>query len=304
MKRIVSLILALVIVMSLAPVAFAATEIYSSVTPADGTGTAALRVLPGDSYPVVLDVAKDSKIKVVYKGTIWHKVQVVSGGKVGWMRDEDITMGNRGISAVDIKSRTERYAYINVNNNDYASLRWGPETYYYEIAQLRNGTPLWTFESVGSWYRVRTMDGRIGYVHNSLIKTTKDLIVIPENTYGYVQVSGGSARFYTSLPAGNNTQKSLRSGDVVKVLAKENSYYYIETNDGRLGYIHYDLISMGGVNSPRYNTNLYYDASTYSGVIRQTAAGEMLKVLATDGYFSHVEYGEHVGYILNSDMVY
>ncbi|MBR3928357.1 MAG: SH3 domain-containing protein [Clostridia bacterium] len=312
MKKLLSLVLVLVTLFALtASAQVPDPTIYAKVTPAtDEYGDTPKQIdvyqLPGEYRPVIGNIDAGAMVFVTFEGSTWHKVKMVSGDVSGWVRDMDISFTTRGYSAAN-HGCTLRSAATIQSSDGYASLRWGPDTYYDEIDRLPNGRYVWKYETEGKWTRVLLEDGRSGYVYSSLLKKTDRLVIWPQGLKAYVQVTGNTAAAKKGPSYSSGNLRALRSGDVIEIISQNGSFYeFIHPVTGETAYISYDIVSPESLNEIATSSALYYDHPlTYAcDVITKLSAGTKLKVMASDGYVSYVKYADGEGYVYDYTLKY
>ena len=124
--------------------------------------------------------------------------------------------------------------------------------------------------------------------------------------YGYVQVTGGTANFRADSNYSAKVTGNLSNGSVIELLGEKNSFFYFYSpSHNKYGYISIDIVSPEGLNRVAYATPLYYDNPEIcqADVLWQLEPGRVLKVLASDGYVSRVQYDSIIGYVANKDLV-
>ena len=308
MKRVLALVLAVALLLGMAAFADDAPEtvIYAHVVSKEN-GKTPLYQLPGEYRTVLEQIANNTQITVIFEGSTWHKVRVTSSGKEGWMKADEVAITTRGTSALNYSSTLTGAKQIR-SSDGWAALRWGPGTEYDVIDQLPVGRYCWTFETVDGWTRILLEDGRIGYVSaNLLTGGVTRLTEWPTGLCGYVQVSGNSANFRDAASYSSNVIGQLYSGDVVEILGEYNYFLYVyDAARNRYGYISDDIISPEGINRVAYSAYLYYDNpyNYVTDVLWSAPVGQTVKVLATDGYVSRIQYGDVVAYIEDCYLAY
>lgn len=262
--------------------------------------------LPGEYRNIITTLKHDTQLHILFEGSTWHKVQVANGKDVGWMKASEIRVTSRGVSAINYGCTLGRACTAKSGGDN--ALRWGPGKMYDAMDSLPAGRYMWVFETVDGWSRVLLEDGRIGYILSSQTQSAKRLDEWPAGLKGYVQVSGNSANFRDAPNYSSKVIGQLYTGDVVEILGEKNYFYQVyDARKDRTGYLSIDIISPESLNETKRNTQVYYDnPDQYSpvDVIRGIEAGEKVKVLATDGYYSRIECGELVGYVNSYDLKY
>ena len=308
MKKLLSLLLVLACLFSVA--AFAekpAPTVYSQVRPADPTMTTAnVYRLPGEYYEVVASIKKDTYMFITFEGSTWHQVKEVYGNTTGWMKAEDLKITTRGYSAANYGC-TLGSAYVVKSSDGDAALRWGPGTYYDAIDNLPNGRYVWKYETEGNWTRVLLEDGRSGYISTSLLKKTDKIREWPGGLFAYVQVTGSSAVYRNNYGFSSKVVGSLRNGDVIEIIDEyQNFYHFYNPATDLEGYISNDVVSPESLNKIVTVSTLYYDhpVNHDTDAIWDISAGTTIKVLASDGYVSRIQYAGGEGYVYDYTLKY
>ncbi len=306
MKRSLILIcLAFLIVCTCAAENAVSQVIYGKISSTNGA-TTPMYQLPNDERPVSKTLSSGTTIMIRFEGTAWHKIAVVNTGDEGWVRSEEITITSRGYSALTYGANVSSAKTIE-SSDGYAALRWGPGFEYDVMDNLPTGRYCWQFERVGDWTRILLEDGRIGYVHYSLLRNTSKLTSWSDLIYGYVQVTGNTANFRSAPNYSSKVIGNLSSGSIIELLGESGGFYYFYSQgQNKYGYISIDVVSPEGLNRTAQYTQLYYDNPyTYAtaDILWELSPGKVLKILANDGYISRVQYDNVIGYVYNSALV-
>ncbi len=277
-------------------------EVLYAKTVAPNGGSVNLYRLPGEYRPVVTSFADGTTLIVLFQGSSWHKVSSINGDQVGWVKASELKLGTRGISAVNYGGALGAAKYIQ-SSDGYAALRWGPGFEYDIMENLSAGSVCWQFEKSGDWVRVITGTGHIGYVYSTLLRNTT--ASFPGGLYGYVQVAGNSAIYRQTASYSGKALGTLPSGEIVEILGESGEFWYFYSASRNLyAYIAKDIVSPEGINRVRTATTLYYD-NPYrymTDVLWDLPSGQVVKVLATDGYISRVQYEDIIGYVVSSTL--
>ena len=225
---------------------------------------------------------------------------------MGWLKASDMSITTRGYSALTYGSNITGTKSVISQSGQAAALRWGPGQEYDVMTELPVNTVVWVFDTSGDWTRVLLNDGRIGYVHTTLLRTYNSKVTFPDNLYGYVQVTGNSAIYRNGPSYSSKSLGTLSSGDVVQIKA-DNTYFWYFFNPAKnsYAYISRDILSPEGINRTAVQTSLYYDNPYLyvTDVLRTLQPGQVVKVLANDGYISRVQFDTVIGYVVNDTLV-
>lgn len=308
MKKFLALVLALVLILSCFAIAEETTSdsvIYAKVK-SKQNGKTPLYKLPGEYRPIITNVSNGTQIIVLFEGTVWHKVKLNNTETEGWMKADEVAITTRGLSALNLGSTINGAKTVR-SNNGYGQLYWGPDTYYDVMDDLPNGRYVWVFETLGNWCRVLLEDGRIGYMQLNQLTGSSLIKEWPAGLYGYVQVSGDSANFRSDSNYNSKVLGQCYSGDVVEIIGEYNYFLKVfDTKRNREGFLSVDIISPEGLNRIAIPTEIYYDdPSRYQAdVLWNGTVGQTVKILATDGYVSRIEYDDVTGYIYDFALAY
>ncbi len=127
-------------------------------------------------------------------------------------------------------------------------LRDGASTDANTISAYYTGTTVTILGGSGSWYHVRTPDGKTGYMHSGYLTITGSITggQLDENTAAVVKSANGKA---VRLRSGPSTQypiiASYKVGTPLTVLTTGDTWSKIRIN-GRTGYMMNEFISVSG----------------------------------------------------------
>jgi N-acetylmuramoyl-L-alanine amidase len=133
---------------------------------------------PGTDYAVAGTLYSDSEVDILESSGEWSKIQYKQ--LTGWVFND----------LLDIE-RTEIYLEV---IKDLVNLRSGPDTSYSLVGQVKRGDLLDLVNVQGEWYRVKTQQGTLCYVHSSLVADKNK----PVETFNPVTPPPPPARVSTS----------------------------------------------------------------------------------------------------------
>ena len=116
-----------------------------------------LRETPDTSSKVLSQLKKGNQLNVLENSNGWFKV--TSEDLTGWV-------SGSYVKKIEEQTVTVQYGKITGNN---VNLRKGPGTGYGVISQMNKGDVLTVTEPSGSWYKVKTSGGTVGWVSSSYI---------------------------------------------------------------------------------------------------------------------------------------
>jgi len=143
----------------------------------------------------------------------------------------------------------DQYATATVKGG-WLRLRDGASADANTISAYYTGTTVTILRGSGSWYHVRTPDGKTGYMHSGYLTITGSITggQLAENTAAVVKSANGKA---VRLRSGPSTQypiiASYKVGTPLTVLTTGDTWSKIRIN-GRTGYMMNDFISASGSN--------------------------------------------------------
>ena len=119
-----------------------------------------------------------------------------------------------------------------INVNTAVNFRSGPGTNYELIGTVAKGTVCDVLSKNGSWYQVRTPQGKVGYILDSYLKIEtaplKTATVINAGTG--LNLRTGEGTNYPSLG-------KIPNGSVVTILSENGEWDFIRTASGQEAYV-------------------------------------------------------------------
>ena len=192
-----------------------------------------LREEPSLSGTILTSYKPGTQVTVLQKGHSWSRVQV--DGKVGFMSTAYLNFGGSQNTSV-----AGKVAVVNnpkatqvLNLRETASLDARVLSYY------RNGAKVTILSSTGAWYKVKTADGKVGYMMAKYLKVTSEAGDTTQTPYTakLININGGSVVNFRKAPGMNTTViRTYPVGTEVKVLEKGENWSKVEI-DGVTGYV-------------------------------------------------------------------
>ena len=226
MKRKISLLIALCLILS----AFASFALADTVTgyiktPASD-GSVNIRSQGSAKYPIIGWVKNGAQVEILYQGNYWHKVRVLSSGKVGWVYAQYVQITSYSPDPAPyvptdgtMATVTTKYAGSVVN------LRTGPGTEYAVVSGARSGASLTVLASQGNWYQV--------YVPSRGVTAwiSRNYVSLGLNAYatGDVNLRTGPGTEYARISV-------IKKGVPLNVLSQGSNWSQVYCN-GQTGYI-------------------------------------------------------------------
>ena len=123
--------------------------------------------------------------------------------------------------------------------------------------------------------------------------------------YGYV--TGGWLRLRSAASFDSSTISSYYTGTQVKILGSTGNWYQVEAPDGNTGYMYASYISFSGgstgtayvTSTNGYGVRMRSGPGTGYGVVGVYSVGTAVSVLQTGTYWSKIQIGSRVGYMMN-----
>ncbi len=194
-------------------------------------------------------------------------------------------------------------------------LRKGAGTNYGTNGYVKNGDTISVLSQGSVWSKIRTWDGKEGYIKNLYISglDSSSSLYSDGTTYYGTRVSGKVTTKYASstvnLRAGASTSTKsmgkLASGTVVTILGENGSWYLVVTSDGTQGYMSKSLITKQASTSSTTTAkvtgsvvNMRKGPGTSYGIITCLSKGTKVTVLAkTNSKWWKVKYSSYTGYM-------
>ena len=192
-----------------------------------------LREEPSLSGTILTSYKPGTQVTVLQKGHSWSRVQV--DGKMGFMSTAYLNFGGSQNTSV-----AGKVAVVNnpkatqvLNLRETASLDARVLSYY------RNGAKVTILSSTGAWYKVKTADGKVGYMMAKYLKVTSEAGDTTQTPYTakLININGGSVVNFRKAP-GMKTEiiRTYPVGTEVKVLEKGENWSKVEINNV-VGYV-------------------------------------------------------------------
>lgn len=196
-----------------------------------------LREEPSLSGLILTSYKPGTQVTVLQKGHTWSRVQV--DGKVGFMSTAYLNFGGGGSSG-NQGTHVGKVAVVNnpkatqvLNLRETASLDARVLSYY------RNGAKVTILSNNGTWYKVKTADGKVGYMMSKYLKVTNEAGGTTQTPYTakLININGGSVVNFRKAP-GMKTEiiRTYPVGTEVKVLEKGENWSKVEINNV-VGYV-------------------------------------------------------------------
>lgn len=173
------------------------------------------------------------------------------------------------------------------------NFRSGPGTNYPVITGLKEGTTVTYLEYRDSWWRVKTTDGRIGYVDR------KYLAPISADKEGKYFVTASSLRVRKSPTTSSSTLGTVAKGTMLTITQLNGDWGYVSSGAGVKGWVALKYVSStrptGSSSSNSYTVtadtlNVRAGGSTSYERIDALKYGANVTVTRTSGSWGRISY--------------
>ena len=198
-------------------------------------------------------------------------------------------------------------------------LRSGPGKEYKDVGTVHNGDYIEVLDSGKTWAKVKTSDGKTGYIKRLYINDTDSKYAAGTSYYSDRYTVYTTANVNLRYGASTDTKPitTLNKGTKLTVLGKNGGFYLVVTGDGTQGYVSTSYVSKSGSSSSGSSssgnsqsswtktvTASYVNVRAGGGmsykVLRVLPRGTVVTVLNVGNYWTRIQYGSTVGWIKNS----
>lgn len=230
MKRKLSFLLVLCLLLTAIPSIASADVLYGSIKTPAADGSVNIRSEAGVTKPIIGWAKNGAAVEILYRGNSWHKVMVVSSGKVGWVYGRYVkinssTASSGGVSS-DSSSVSGNVASVMTKYpSSTVNIRAGAGTGYAVLAEVRRGTRMSVLGSSDNWYQVYVPSkGVTGYISKNY------------TSLGLAAKTTGNVNFRTGAGTGYSRIGTIGKGSSVTVLNRGESWSQVSYG-GKMGYI-------------------------------------------------------------------
>ena len=293
MKKIVSILLAVLLMMSALPVTALAATKYTVYISSTGSGTMNLRAGPGKDYDVKGYVHHGDKVTRLDVDGIWSKVKT-SSGKTGWIK----TMYIDGTT----KDLGTGYKYIDADGNS-VNVRTGAGTGYAAKGKAYDGAKVKVLNTEGSWARITVQSsGLTGWVMTKYLSDNSSGGSggggSTSSTYNVYHVTSSTLNVRSGAGTGYSTKATLYKNRAFKVTGSSGNWYKIQTFSGVTGWVSKTYSASGATATVTAGSlNMRVKASASAGIVRTLSYGAKVSVSSVTGNWAKVTYGGTTGYV-------
>lgn len=196
-----------------------------------------IRSGPGTSYNVIAKLKKGDSVSILESKNGWHKINI-SGNKTGWVSGDYIKISenvensnDNSTSIVTNETGTVTATVLNV--------RSGAGTSYSIVTKINKGNKVNIIESKNGWYKIKTSNGKIGWVSGDYIKidnvsnTTSPKVKVVTATV--LNIRSGAGTNYSIVT-------KVNKGDKLTILESRNGWSKVKTANGKTGWASNDYL--------------------------------------------------------------
>lgn len=226
-----------------------------------------LRAEPSTESEAVGDVRLNDKVYQISTDGIWSKVELANGD-TGYLRNDLLTTVKPEAPPQEAEPPTApaatEYRDTNVSvyvTVSYANLREKDSTDSSVVGYAVLDEKLTQLSTNGSWSKIKNSDGRIAYISNGIISTTapgseETATEQPKEEEAFKDIN---KKAWVGVHTANVRQEPNTVSSIVTKLGYAESFTrissngtwsYIETEDGKKGYLMNSLISTKEIQKP------------------------------------------------------
>lgn len=226
MKRKISLLIILCLIVS----AFASVALADGLAGVIKTptvdGSVNLRSQGSAKYPVIGWAKNGAQVEILYQGNYWHKVRLLSSGKVGWVSAKYVKITGYADTSYTPDAGSATAASVSTKYpNSTVNLRAGAGVSNAILGEVKRGTRLSILSSQGNWYQVYVPSKGI----TAWISKTYVTLGVAARTTGDVNLRTGPSKDYSRITV-------IKKGANVTLLSEGASWSQVSYN-GQTGYI-------------------------------------------------------------------
>ena len=256
---------------------------------------------PGTSYSIVTKLKKDDSVTILESKNGWHKISV-TGDKTGWVSGDYIKISTNSESSNDnsTSSVTNKTGTVTAT---VLNVRSGAGTSYSIVTKINKGNKVNIIESKNGWYKIKTSNGKIGWVSGDYIKISTNSESSNDNsTSSVTNKTGTVTATVLNVRSGAGTSYSvvtkINKGNKVDIIESKNGWYKIKTSSGKIGWVSGDYLKIDNstsVSSSKTKTvtatvlNIRSGAGTNYSIVTKVNKGAKLTILESKNGWSKVK---------------
>lgn len=259
MKKALTFVLALALLLSAQVFAFAASSGYALVT---NTTRLNIRSGPGTEYSVIGSVPRGEWVEVYNTTGTWAQGRVMPSGMTGYFSTSFLKMAVPGSGGVGTTAVVN-----NPNPTSFLNLRQSPSYSSAVLAIFYNGATCTILGESGGWYYVE-ISGMRGYFRQEFLRVSGGMSSSGSATI--YSKNGGSVNLRSAPSYSSSVIGSGAPGAVVTVYLKGNKFWYISLA-GTQGFMDAAyLTGSGGTGSNPYPNPPVVVPSTTNAIVTNT----------------------------------
>ncbi len=122
--------------------------------------------------------------------------------------------------------------------DETTNVRKGPGTKFPIVGEIFTEEHFLIISTKGSWYKVLTPIGKIGYMYKKLIRVTRQDVI----DVGIIKDPDGKSNVRSKPSKKGKILTTVPDGEVIMIILKKGRWYRVITRYGKIGYIHKSLI--------------------------------------------------------------
>lgn len=186
------------------------------------------------------------------------------------------------------------------------NLRSGPGTGYKSLGYVFNGDHISIVKYGDVWTKVRTDNGKTGYLKNLYIINGDDDYASGTTYFTNHYTAYTTAEVNFRAGAGTNTTSMgvLKKGAELRVHGKNGNWLLVEDSKGAQGYVHSNYVTEKAPATMRTVTGAYVNVRSGGGMSKPVIAvltkGTKVEQLYRGNYWTQIQYKNIVGWINNA----
>ncbi|WP_139892108.1 SH3 domain-containing protein [Bacillus sp. D386] len=251
---------------------------------------------------VITTVKKNTAVTLQQKSGSWGKVKT-SNGKVGWVslsylstKKPAMNLGTYYVTATSLNVREKANTKAKV------------------ITTVKKNAAVTLQQKSGTWGKVKTSNGKVGWVSLSYLSTKKPAVNL--ETY-YVTASSLSVR--QKADTSSKVITTVKKNAALTLQQKSGTWGKVKTSNGKIGWVAMKHISTKKPfntktpqpvsNKTEYlvtnaNTSLYKNADSKSTVLASVSKNSSVMKLNTNGSFTQVKLTSgQIGWITSKTLI-
>ena len=183
------------------------------------------------------------------------------------------------------------------------NVRSGPGTGYGVVTWVKNGQAITVLENTAPWAKIKVNStGKTGYIKAKYIASSADPEPTGDRYLATVVTKNAGAAVNVRKGAGTDSAVAFKvaGGARVTVLGESGSWYRIQAENGKTGYIHMNYVSVGTRKTTTAAVNLREGAGTGYRVISVIYKGTPVTATLVSGSWTRVLVNGRTGYIYST----